>query len=230
MIREEKSRHSVRRHLCVDVDAYDAAIRSFCPGYEEMLGVLAGAVAGPVPDGSSTLAQAAGRCPRPYCGQAAMSASSSWTRIRICCATREFGWRALEIVPRLRRGPFLDALPRCDAAVASVSLHHVRSLKAKRALYAGIQAALEEGGIFLNGDAAVPASGAARKAAIHAWTEHMGTCGIDAEGARANLEAWSSEDTYFSLPEELDALQRAGFEADCIWRCGPMAVIAGWKA
>ena len=122
---------------------------------------------------------------------------------------------------------------RCPGATrrwASVSLHHVRSLKAKRALYARIHEALEGGGIFLNGDAAVPATGAARNAALRAWTEHMGTCGIDAEGARANLEAWSSEDTYFSLPEELDALQRAGFEADCIWRCGPMAVIAGWKA
>ena len=29
--------HSVRRHLRVAIDAYDAMIRQFIPGYEEML-------------------------------------------------------------------------------------------------------------------------------------------------------------------------------------------------
>ena len=121
-------------------------------------------------------------------------------------------------------------LPACDAAVASVSLHHVQTLKAKCDLYRRIHKALPAGGIFLNGDAAVPAKGAARDAAFKAWTEHMGSCGIDAAGARANLAAWSREDSYYSLRQELDALERAGFDADCIWRCGPMAVVAGWKA
>ena len=37
--------HSVRKHLRVEVDAYDAAIRSFIPGYEAMLDAAASAVA-----------------------------------------------------------------------------------------------------------------------------------------------------------------------------------------
>ena len=37
--------HSVRRHLRVDVDAYDQSIRRFIPAYEEMLEQAASAVA-----------------------------------------------------------------------------------------------------------------------------------------------------------------------------------------
>ncbi|MCY4120675.1 MAG: methyltransferase domain-containing protein, partial [Acidobacteria bacterium] len=37
----EDTSHSVRRHLRVAIDAYDATIRQFIPGYEEMLGVAA---------------------------------------------------------------------------------------------------------------------------------------------------------------------------------------------
>ena len=230
MNRSEEARHSVRRHLRVEADAYDAAIRSFCPGYEEMLGVLAGAVARAgarrvldLGAGSGALSEAILRTSGDVSIELLDQDLDMLDHARIRLASHKDRTTFTE-------GSFHGALPRCDAVVASVSLHHVRSLKAKRALYAGIHEALAGGGIFLNGDAAVPASGAARDAAIRAWTEHMGTCGIEAEGARANLEAWSREDKYFSLPEELDALQRAGFEADCIWRCGPMAVIAGWKA
>ena len=37
--------HSVRRHLRVEIDAYDRAIRSFVPGYEDMLRAAAREVA-----------------------------------------------------------------------------------------------------------------------------------------------------------------------------------------
>lgn len=230
MSRVEQARHSVRRHLSVEVDAYDAAIRSFCPGYEEMLGVLAGAVARSgalrvldLGAGSGALSEAILRTSDRVTIQLLDQDLDMLGHARVRLA--RFGSRAT-----FTEGSFLDMLPKCDAAVASVSLHHVRTLGAKRGLYGRIHDALVSGGIFLNGDAAVPAAGAARDAAVRAWTEHMGTCGIDAEGARANLAAWSREDRYFSLLEELDALERAGFDADCIWRCGPMAVVAGWKA
>ena len=226
----EQSRHSVRRHLRVAVDAYDAAIRSFCPGYEEMLGVLAAAVArsGAVRvldlgAGSGALSEAVLRASGKVTVQLLDQDPDMLGHARARLA--RFGDRAT-----FTEGSFLDVLPVCDAAVASVSLHHVRSLNAKRELYGRIHDALPSGGIFLSGDAAVPAAGAARDAAMKTWTDHMGTCGIDGEGARANLTAWSREDTYFSLRQELDSLERAGFGADCIWRCGPMAVVAGWKA
>lgn len=225
-----QARHSVRRHLCVEVDTYDAAIRSFCPGYEEMLGVLAAAVARSGALRVLDLGAGSGAL-----SEAILQASD---RVTVQLLDQDMDMlgharvRLARFVDRatFTEGSFLDVLPKCDAAVASLSLHHVRTLGAKRELYGRIHDSLAAGGIFLSGDAAVPGAGAARDAAIRAWTNHMGTCGIDTEGARANLAAWSREDTYFSLRQELDALERAGFDADCIWRCGPMAVVAGWKA
>ena len=226
----KQARHSVRRHLRVDANTYDGAIRSFCPGYEEMLDVVAGAVART--DALRILDLGAGTGAQSEAILRAIDKAS----VQLLDQDPEMMPRARLRLARFKdrvtftEGSFLDVLPRCDAAVASVSLHHVCTLEAKRNLYGRIYDALGTGGIFLNGDAAVPNAGAARDAAMRAWTEHMGVCGIDAERARANLAAWSREDTYFSLREELDALERAGFDADCIWRRGPMAVIAGWKA
>ena len=42
--------HSVRRHLRVDIAAYDGTIRRFIPGYEEMLHQAAAAVASACPE------------------------------------------------------------------------------------------------------------------------------------------------------------------------------------
>ena len=42
--------HSIRRHLRVEIAAYDAMIRRFTPGYETMLEVIAGALTASGPD------------------------------------------------------------------------------------------------------------------------------------------------------------------------------------
>ena len=42
--------HSVRRHLRVEIAAYDAMIRRFTPGYETMLEVITGALTASGPD------------------------------------------------------------------------------------------------------------------------------------------------------------------------------------
>ena len=39
-------RHVVRKHLRLEIDAYDAAIRTFIPGYEEALTRAASEIAG----------------------------------------------------------------------------------------------------------------------------------------------------------------------------------------
>jgi SAM-dependent methyltransferase len=67
-----------------------------------------------------------------------------------------------------------EALPSCDAIVASYSLHHIRTRRAKLAFYRRRYRALRPGGVLINGDCA-PAStprGFARD--LDVWLAHLG--------------------------------------------------------
>ena len=124
---------------------------------------------------------------------------------------------------------FLGPLPPCDGASASLSLHHIRTLDAKRSLYRRIHETLRPGGTFVNADAAVPAEPPAREEALRQWVEHMVSCGIGESEGYQHLEQWADEDTYFPLEDELEAVEAAGFVAECVWKQGPMAVVVGRK-
>lgn len=124
---------------------------------------------------------------------------------------------------------FLGPLPPCDGASASLSLHHIRTLDAKRSLYRRIHEALRPGGAFVNADAAVPAEPSAREEVLRQWVEHMVSCGIGESEGYEHLEQWADEDTYFPLEDELEAVEAAGFVAECVWKQGPMAVVVGRK-
>lgn len=124
---------------------------------------------------------------------------------------------------------FLGPLPPCDGASASLSLHHIRTLDAKRSLYRRIHEALRPGGTFVNADAAVPEEPSAREEVLGQWVEHMVSCGIGESEGYEHLEQWADEDTYFPLEAELEAVEVAGFAAECVWKQGPMAVVVGRK-
>ncbi len=124
---------------------------------------------------------------------------------------------------------FLGPLPSCDGASASLSLHHIRTLAAKRSLYRRIYEALRPGGTFVNADAAVPAEPSAREEVLRQWVAHMVSCGIGESEGHEHLEQWADEDTYFPLEDELEAVEAAGFVAECVWQHGPMAVVVGRK-
>ena len=227
---DDTATHSVRRHLRVTIDAYDATIRQFIPGYEAMLGVvareLAPVAAGLVLDlggGTGALAEA-------------ILESGTGGTVELIDVDREmlaqartrlgrFGERV-----RFTEGSFLGALPRCNGAAASLALHHVPTLDDKRALYRRIHEALEPGGIFVNADATVPADPAASEATWSAWADHMVSEGIARERAFQHFEDWAEEDTYFPLEEELAAVASAGFAAECVWREVGMTVVVGRKA
>ena len=225
----EDASHSVRRHLRVAIDAYDTTIRQFIPGYEEMLGVaareLADVASGLVLDlGGGTGALA----------ETILQSSGSGT-VELIDVDREmlaqartrlgrFGGRV-----RFTEGSFLAALPRCKGAAASLALHHVRTLDAKRALYGRIHDALEPGGVFVNADAIMPAEPVASEAIWSAWADHMVSQGITRERAFRHFEEWADEDTYFPLEEELAAVTSAGFHAECVWREVGMTVVVGRK-
>jgi ubiquinone/menaquinone biosynthesis C-methylase UbiE len=131
---------------------------------------------------------------------------------------------------RMTRGSFLDeSLPACDAIVASYSLHHIRTRRAKQSFYRRCYRALRPGGVIVNGDCA-PAStprGFARD--LDVWFSHLAkTFGSRARGRRV-YESWADEDVYVPLAEESRLLQRAGFIVDVPWRRSPFAVIVGFK-
>lgn len=222
--------HSVRRHLRVAIDAYDATIRQFIPGYEEMLGVaareLAPVASGLVVDlggGTGALAEA-------------ILESGAGGTVELIDVDREMlaqaRTRLARHVGRVRftEGSFLGALPRCSGAAASLALHHVPTLQAKRALYRRVHEALDPGGVFVNADATMPAEPTARDATWAAWADHMVSQGIARERAFEHFQEWSDEDTYFPLDDELAAVASAGFDAQCVWREVGMTVVVGRKS
>jgi tRNA (cmo5U34)-methyltransferase len=123
---------------------------------------------------------------------------------------------------------FADGLPRCDAVVACIALHHVMDLEAKRAIYANIHRALRKGGIFANADCTMSASAVIRGACFAIWTQFMRDNGLSDAEVRRNYESWAREDYYPPIETELGLLKDAGFaEPDCFWRSAPFAVFGG---
>ena len=221
--------HSVRRHLRVEIEAYDRTIRAFIPSYEEMLERAAEAVAGAKPGrvidlgaGTGALAQAVLR----RCGQATVLLIDADGEM--LAQARE---RLAPFAGRVQYAerPFQGPLPPCDAAVASLALHHVPTMGEKGKIFGAIHAALPPGGVFVNADATMPADLAARKADLQTWAAHLVSRGIEEEQAWRHFEEWSGEDTYFPLEEELASMEDAGFEAACLWRAVPLAVVRAVK-
>ncbi len=221
--------HSVRRHLRVATDAYDTAIRQFIPGYEEMLRTavrqLAPVASGLVLDlGAGTGALAEAILESAHAATVELVDVDTDMLDQARTRLSRFGHRA-----RFVQGSFLDALPACRGAAASLALHHVPTLDRKRALYRRIHQALEPGGVFVNADATMPAEPDARDATWRGWADHMVSRGIEEQRAFEHFEAWSQEDTYFPLEDELQAVAAAGFDAECVWREVGIAVVVGRK-
>jgi len=223
---------SVATHLAVSPAKYDARIRSLIPLYDELIPEVARALdhaTRPVRlvvdlgIGTGALARA--------CLEHAPAA-----RVWGIDADPDMLAIARARLGRLSRrvtmtvGSFLDeALPSCDAMVASYSLHHIRTPRAKLAFYRRCSRALRPGGVLINGDCA-PAStprGFARD--LDLWFAHLGkTFGSRARGRRV-YESWADEDVYLPLAEEIRLLERAGFAVDVPWRRSPFAVIVGCR-
>jgi tRNA (cmo5U34)-methyltransferase len=223
--------HSVERHLAVTVDAYDVEIRRFVPFYEAMLDALVEALADLSPEGAA---------PRVLDLGAGTGALSVRIADRVPAATLTLLdadpamlARAEErLAPHRARvtlveGSFFDPLPPCDAAVASLALHHVRTLDEKIAIYRNVHRALPPGGVLLDADASIPAAPPLADRTWRRWAAHLVAHGDTEPEARARFVDWAKEDRYFSVDEELSALRAAGFAfAEVIFRAGPARVIA----
>lgn len=222
---------SVAAHLKIRLSEYDRRIRTFIPDYQELVDVTAGAVAlarkrAPVivDLGVGTGALAA-RClavaPR------ALVYGIDADPDMLAVAERRLGGKG-------RRHRFIHGdysrtpLPKCDAIVATLALHHVHSVSAKRRLYRRCFRALRPGGVFASGDAFLSRSPALRRAEMEGWRAHMRRW-YSAREVRAFFAAWATEDRYLPLELEMELLEGAGFRADLPWRRAPFGVVAGWK-
>ena len=221
--------HSVRSHLGIEIRSYDETIRRFIPGYEAMLEVASRELVANAPALVLDLGAGTGALSEAVLladGGVAVELIDIDPEMLAQARARLAGFA---VRARFSGISFLGPLPPCDGASASLSLHHIRTLDAKRSLYRRIHEALRPGGTFVNADAAVPEEPSAREEVLRQWVEHMVSCGIGESDGYEHLEQWADEDTYFPLEAELEAVEAAGFAAECVWKQGPMAVVVGRK-
>lgn len=224
---------NVARHLRIDLADYDRRIRTFIPGYEEMLSAVATTVTLAhrkepviVDLGIGTGALAA-RClaARPKAQVYGIDADPDILEM----ARRRLARRRPSRLT-LEHADFVRApLPRCDAIVATLALHHIRSAPAKQRFYARCFAALRRGGVLATGDCFVAESPALTRRYLAAWEAHLRKRYSRRE-ARGFFAAWAREDTYFPLAREWAMLAASGFQVEVLWRRPPFAVLLGRKA
>jgi tRNA (cmo5U34)-methyltransferase len=223
---------SVAAHLAVSPAKYDTRIRSLIPLYDELI---------------AEAARALGHAARPV--RTVVDLGIGTGALARACLDRAPGARIWGIdadpdmmaiartrLGRLSRrvtmttGNFLDeALPSCDAIVASYALHHIRTTREKLTFYRRCYRALRRGGVLINGDCAPASTPRGFVSDLDVWFAHLGkSFGSRAQGRRV-YESWAEEDTYVPLADEIRLLRRAGFTVDVPWRRSPFAVIVGCR-
>ena len=221
--------HSVRKHLRLEVDAYDEMIRRFIPGYEEGLRRAACEVAAVRPNlvldlggGTGALTEAI----LEYEGVGTVEVIDVDPEMldRARARLLRFGARAC-----FRERAFDASLPACDVVAASLALHHIPTMERKKALYKRMYRALSTNGVFVNADVTMSSSPAEREHGYRIWATHLISCGIEEQRAYEHFEEWASEDTYFPLDDELAALREVGFYAECTWRDPPNTLLVARK-
>ena len=221
--------HSVRRHLRLEIDDYDATIRRFIPGYERMLALAAEVVAAIRPRhvvdlGAGTGGLSEALLEHDDVGAVQLLDVDPEMMARARSRLDRFGERA-RFTLRSYDEPFEPA----DAFAASLSLHHVPTLEAKAALFQRVYDALSPGGVLVNADVNMPADTEPRDALYRHWAAHQVAQGIPEPEAWAHFEEWAEEDTYLPLEDELRALRDCGFDAHRVWNDGPVGVVVARK-
>jgi ubiquinone/menaquinone biosynthesis C-methylase UbiE len=212
---------SVASHLGIRLDEYDARIRTFIPGYEEMLDVAARAVprnTRRIVDLGTGTGALASRCLGNAKRAHVVGIDADAQMLKV--AGRRLGMRASFV-----EGSFLRAaIPRCDVVVSSFALHHVRTRAAKAGLYKRLRRALRRGGRFIIVDCQPSRDSVVAASQMAEWRGHLERR-YSARESRQLLRTWSGEDTYVPLDDETGLLQDAGFRVDVLWRKGAFAVL-----
>ncbi len=216
-------------HLGIELRDYDTRIRSFIPGYEEMLDAASAVLAASVPRPGPVIVDLG-----IGTGGLAARCLAVKPRARLVGVDEDEGMLAVAR-RRLGRGflathaSFEDVkLPGCDAVTASLALHHVPTQARRLRLFRRIHRALGAGGVLISADCYLASTATLRAAERRAWLAHLERR-YSAKEAAAYLRAWAKEDHYARLSDETAMLERAGFIVDIIWRRGSFAVIAATK-
>jgi tRNA (cmo5U34)-methyltransferase len=224
--------HRVEGHLGVQPDEYDRTIRTFIPHYDRMLETIVHWLAASIPADGFVVDLGAGTGAL----SAAILAGMPETRVQLVdvdpTMLEAAAARCSSHSGRvdLRLGRFEDELPRCNAVVATLALHHVADRDEKRELFRAIHAALEPGGLLVAGDLLIDPEGPERRQMLRDWYAHMARHGITEEEADAHFAQWSEEDFYVGLVEELELIRAAGFpRPNCFWRDGGITVYGGFE-
>jgi tRNA (cmo5U34)-methyltransferase len=214
-------------HLNIDLAEYDQKIRTFIPYYEEMLETVAAGLQ--LLDrtdptivefgiGTGALASRA-LARRPAARLFGIDADAEILKAA-AARLKPLGAR----VDLIHSGFATVALPRCHAAIQSFALHHLPDRRRKLALYRRLFDALMPGGMLISADCHPGAD--PRIAAVHdaAWRAHLRQF-YSADEADGYLNAWAGEDVYFSLDDEIEVLEAAGFDPDVWWRRDGFAIL-----
>ncbi|MDE0897663.1 MAG: class I SAM-dependent methyltransferase [Longimicrobiales bacterium] len=221
--------HSVRHHLRLEIDEYDATIRRFIPGYETMLKVAAEAVASVKPDLVVDLGSGTGGLSEVMLGQESVDIVELLDVDPEMMAQARNRLARFSDRVRFTLRSFDDPFSPCDAFAASLSLHHIPTLAAKTLLFQRAFAALRPGGVLVNADATMPRDAAEQELLYRGWADHMVSEGILEERAWEHFSEWAGEDTYLPLADELTALRSSGFLAERVWYAGPIGVVVARK-
>ena len=225
-------RHSVQTHLGMAAADYDRVIRTFIPGYEQMLSTIGWWLSEIIPPHGKVIELGGGT------GALALTVLTQLPEVRLeiwdidpamLAVARE---RLQKFGDRLtvREQSFTEKPDSCDAVIATLSLHHLPTLDAKQSVYTNIFNALREPGIFLNGDCTMDLTEPAHSVMLGYWIGFMAKHGISEAEARKHFSDWAKEDTYQQISDELRALSQAGFRRpDVFWKEGPIAVYGGIK-
>jgi ubiquinone/menaquinone biosynthesis C-methylase UbiE len=219
---------SVGSHLQIRLDEYDSRIRTFIPGYEQLLAEAARALCAldtPAPHiidlgtGTGALSSA---CLRRFPGARITGIDEDSGMLEM--ARQRLAAQAA--MASFVQGSFLDvALPAGDAIVASLALHHVRTADRKRQLYRDCCQAIGRRGLLVSADCHPPADSALAAMGHAEWRAHLRVT-YSEEETDTYFAAWAKEDVYVPLPQELELLRDAGFIPEVVWRQGVFAVIA----
>lgn len=207
-----------RHHLKLALEEYDAAIRRFIPGYEEMLRRAAEEVLKRDPRRVLDLGAGTGALARELLRRSDTVLVEALDLDPEMLALARSRLREWSDRVRYREGSFDAELPHADAITASLALHHLPTLEAKGAVFRRIHRALPPGGLFANADVTMPAEHTERGAAYQSWAQHLARHGIPVDGAFGHFREWSGEDTYLSVEEEVAALESVGFRARVTWQ------------
>lgn len=212
---------------------YDLVIRTLIPGYEQMLSTINWWLSEIIPPAGKVVELGGGT------GGLAHTVLTNLPKVRLeiwdidqqmLAVARDRLQRFADRVT-VRERSFTEKLDDCDAVIATLSLHHVPTLDAKRAVYTNVFRALSKAGIFLIGDCTMDVTEPAHATMQRYWTAFMGKHGITEAEAHKHFNNWAKEDTYQQISDELTALAQAGFQRpEVFWKEGPMAVYGGIKA